>query len=120
MALAGAALLWLLLPVARTMLAAGDADLFYWFYLSFLPQFVVINLYLMFFNLLPIPPLDGSSILAVLLPPKHLGAYYAMQRYAMPIFLIVAFVLPSATGINPFAWYLNVTAGELATLMMPF
>ncbi len=120
MALIGAALLWLLLPLARTILAIGDTGIFYWFYLYFLPQFVVINLYLMFFNLLPIPPLDGSSILAVLLPAKHLGAYYSVQRYAMPIFLIVAFVLPSATGINPFAWYLNITAGNLATLIMPF
>lgn len=120
MAIVGALLLWALLPAARLTLAGGDQGVFYWFYLWFLPEFVIINLYLMFFNLLPIPPLDGSSILAVIIPARHLGAYYAVERYAMPIFLVVAFVIPYATGVNPFSWYLNATAGNLAGLMMPF
>ena len=96
-------------------IAAGCFD----FLLTFLPSFTVINLYLMFFNLLPIPPLDGSSIFAVLVPERHLGTYYAIERYAMPIFLVVAFMLPSFTGFNPFGIYLNATAGNLANLMLP-
>lgn len=120
MALVGAGLLWALLPLAKTVLATGDEGLFYYFYLWFLPQFVVINLYLMFFNLLPIPPLDGSSIFAILVPERHLGTYYAIERYAMPVFLIVAFVVPSVTGFNPFGIYLNATAGSLADFLMPF
>ena len=119
MALLGAALMWLLLPMARAIIGAGDEGLFYYFYLWFLPQFTVINLYLMFFNLLPIPPLDGSSIFAILVPARHLGTYYAIERYAMPVFLIVAFVIPYATGFNPFSLYLNVTAGNLANFLLP-
>ena len=45
-------------------------------------MFSLINLYLMFFNLLPIPPLDGSSIFAFFLPKKYLPQYYKVQRYA--------------------------------------
>ncbi|MDO4891480.1 MAG: site-2 protease family protein, partial [Coriobacteriaceae bacterium] len=117
MALAAAAVSWLLYPFA--LQAVNASEVFYYFYTVFLPMFALINLFLMFFNLLPIPPLDGSSIFAVLVPERHLGAYYAIERYAMPIFLVVAFVLPYATGFNPFAWYLNATAGALAGVMLP-
>ena len=49
--------LYLVLPVAQLV---QQNELFYYFYLMFLPMFALINLYLMFFNLLPIPPLDGG------------------------------------------------------------
>ena len=57
---------------------------------------------------------------AILVPERHLGTYYAIERYAMPVFLIVAFVVPSVTGFNPFGIYLNATAGSLADFLMPF
>ena len=40
--------------------AFANSELFAYFYVMFLPTFALINLYLMFFNLLPIPPLDGG------------------------------------------------------------
>ncbi|MCD8316674.1 MAG: site-2 protease family protein [Eggerthellaceae bacterium] len=95
-------------------------DFFYYFYLLFLPYFVLINLFLMFFNLIPIPPLDGSSIFAILIPVKYLPAYYKIQRYAFPIFLILVIVVPYVFNVNPFSWYLGVTAGNLANLIYPF
>ena len=85
----------------------------------FLPTFALINLYLMFFNLLPIPPLDGSSIFAILLPPKYLPKYYQIQQYAFPVFMIAIVVLPYAFNFNPFSWYLGVTAGNLFDFMFP-
>lgn len=117
MALVAAGIMWLLLPWAQQNVAEGNFA--YWFYLWFLPYFILINLYLMFFNLLPIPPLDGSSIFAIFVPEKHMATYYAIERYAMPVFLIIAFILPSVTGFNPFAIYLDATAGNLADLLMP-
>ena len=42
------------------MAQLAQSDVFYYFYTMFLPMFSLINLYLMFFNLLPIPPLDGG------------------------------------------------------------
>ncbi len=65
--------------------AFANSELFAYFYVMFLPTFALINLYLMFFNLLPIPPLDGSSIFAILLPAKYLPKYYQIQQYAFPI-----------------------------------
>lgn len=87
-------------------------------YALYLPLLITTNLYLMFFNLLPIPPLDGSSIFALILPRKHLPKYYQIQRYALPIFLVVLFLVPYVLHIDIIGIYLKVTAGNLATLLM--
>lgn len=91
----------------------------YYVYAMFLPIFILVNLYLMFFNLLPIPPLDGSSIIALFIPEKKLAKWYSIQHYAFPIFMICIIVVPYIIGVNPFSWYLDATAGNLADLMMP-
>ena len=60
---------------------SGDGVTFYrLLYLCslFLPVFIMVNLYDVF-NLLPIPPLDGSSIIGFLLPSKYLPQYYKVQ-----------------------------------------
>lgn len=108
-------LVMLVLPVS----ALAQNDVFYYFLTLFLPMFSLINLYLMFFNLLPIPPLDGSSIFAILLPPKYLPKYYQIQQYAFPVFMIAIVVLPYVFNFNPFSWYLGVTAGNLFDFMFP-
>ncbi len=92
----------------------------FYFYSMFLPTFCLINLYLMFFNLIPIPPLNGSSIIALFIPEKSLPKWYAIQQYAFPIFILCVVVVPYVVDFNPFGWYLNVTAGNLANLMFPF
>ena len=89
-------------------------------YAMYLPLLITTNLYLMFFNLLPIPPLDGSSIFALILPRKYLPKYYQIQRYALPIFLIVLFLVPYVVHIDIIGIYLQVTAGNVATLLMGF
>ncbi|MBU1231205.1 MAG: site-2 protease family protein [Proteobacteria bacterium] len=48
---------------------------------------VVVNLMLAFFNLLPIPPLDGSNILAWLLPTRLAQSYLALGRYGFLLLL---------------------------------
>jgi Zn-dependent protease len=58
-------------------------------------QFILIMIYmnvgLAAFNLLPIPPLDGSRVLYVMLPYKYLNVYYTMERYGM--FVIVGLMI---------------------------
>ncbi len=53
---------------------------------------VLINLILAIFNLIPIPPLDGSKILASLLPNKYSYPYLKMEKYG---FLIIIFLIMS-------------------------
>lgn len=110
---------WVLYGFAPVAQWVVQSQAFFYFYLMFLPMFALINLYLMFFNLLPIPPLDGSSIFAILLPPKYLPKYYQIQQYAFPVFMIAIVVLPYAFNFNPFSWYLGVTAGNLFDFMFP-
>lgn len=52
---------------------------------------VWINLVLCIFNFLPIPPLDGSRILAGLLPPDMARSYESVERYGFIIILVLAF-----------------------------
>lgn len=122
LALIGAGVAWALWPLVTG--ASGQAMLsntfFQYFYLLFIPMFVLINLYLMFFNLLPIPPLDGSSIFAFLLPERFLPQYYRIQQYALPVFMLIVLVLPYILNVNPIGAYLDVTAGNLANLLIPF
>jgi Zn-dependent protease len=56
---------------------------------------VGLNISLMFFNLLPVPPLDGGAILAIVLPARMQGVLPILQRYG--ILVIIALF---ATGLG--------------------
>ncbi len=63
----------------------------YIFCLSSLQAGVIINFGLGWLNLLPIPPLDGSKILAYFLPPQYARRYMEAARYGFIILLILLF-----------------------------
>ena len=61
-------------------------------YGSVLMPFLVINTSLMIFNLIPVPPLDGSRVLAYLLPDKYKFKYRAFESIApLVLFVLMAF-----------------------------
>ena len=84
-----------------------------------------INLVLMFFNLIPIPPLDGSSIVPLFLPDSMLRGWYGIQRYSFGILIVLIIGLPwlaSVLGLpafNPIGWYLQHTALAVMNLILP-
>ncbi len=80
---------------------------------DFLTTYVYVNLMLMFFNLIPLPPLDGSSIIGWFMKGEALRKYYAIQRYSMPILLIMLFLLPMVLPFDPLQIYINATAWPL-------
>jgi Zn-dependent protease len=49
----------------------------------------IINIILGTFNLIPIPPLDGSKVLAVILPPKMAAKYMKLERYGFIILILL-------------------------------
>lgn len=65
---------------------------------------VIINLLLMVFNLVPIPPLDGSKIIAPFLPVKFQIRMAEMERYGM--IFVMAFVLIGFPYIYPIIGFL--------------
>lgn len=50
---------------------------------------VIINFGLGWLNLLPLPPLDGSKILAYFLPPRTAIRYLGMNRYSIVILILL-------------------------------
>jgi Zn-dependent protease len=59
---------------------------------SVLEIFVVINIGLALFNLLPVPPLDGSRIVSYLLPAKYRIQYHNFEKIA-PFILLILFAI---------------------------
>jgi Zn-dependent protease len=63
--------------------------------LNFLVLVVRINLILAIFNLLPIPPLDGSKVIAQFLPDKEAAVYLSIGTFGI---LIIFFLLSFPVG----------------------
>jgi Zn-dependent protease len=58
-------------------------------------SFALVNLFLGLFNLLPIPPLDGSSLIERVLPETWLPHWYRFRPYGF----LVLFLLVFSTGV---------------------
>lgn len=61
---------------------------------DFLFAFILTNLVLGLFNLIPIPPLDGGRIAVGLLPEGAAMAWARAERYGIVAVILVLFVLP--------------------------
>ena len=64
--------------------------------------FGFVNVTLAVFNALPIPPLDGSAVIARLLPPSALTHWYTLTRVAMPILLVLVLLDPGRFLLHVF------------------
>jgi len=73
----------------------------------FLVSLVMVNFVLMIFNLIPIPPLDGSKVLFSLLPPRFANIEVVLERYGM--FILIAFLIFGGSILNViFNWFLGI------------
>jgi Zn-dependent protease len=61
---------------------------------NLLVQFLYINLALAFFNLIPVPPLDGSKILFAILPAELVYRLRPLEQYGFMILFAVVFFVP--------------------------
>jgi Zn-dependent protease len=66
---------------SSTGIDLGEVDQFLWI-------FVLVNFSLAAFNMIPLPPLDGSRILVALLPPFWRPVLAPLERYGVPILIL--------------------------------
>ena len=78
----------LMLNASGTPASGMGFVLFAFFY------FILINLFLALFNLLPLPPFDGSHIVEGLLPPKAAQAYEKLRPFGFPLLFLLLLVIP--------------------------
>ena len=79
----------LLLNVMVVIAGHNGVNSVLYFVYTLLSYYVMVNVTLAAFNLLPIPPLDGSRILGAFLSDRALETYYRYQN----VFVMVLFVL---------------------------
>lgn len=72
-------------PLTQSIYAQNLAQIFVFI--------VILNLLLGIFNLIPIPPLDGSKILFAILPAKYQQFAHQMERYGLILVLFFVFFL---------------------------
>jgi Zn-dependent protease len=78
---------------------------------------VQINLLLFAFNLLPIPPLDGFTILTGILPAELAYRLTPLRQYGTIILLVVIFILPQI-GLNVLGFWVGPVLNTIGPILL--
>lgn len=85
-----------------------------------LTNFVMINVFLAVFNLLPVPPFDGGHVVEGLLPRRLVPKWRELGKYALVILILLLVVLPMVSPslsivswivVPPVQWIVGAIAG---------
>lgn len=90
---------------------------------AFLLNMVIINIIIAAFNILPIPPLDGSKIFFGGINKPWAAKYINSEKEGFIAILFLAFILPSFLALfhinfNPLGWYLINTTKFIVSLFL--
>jgi Zn-dependent protease len=72
-------------------------------------QFIALNWTLVFFNLIPLPPLDGGTVLAGLLPDKYDNVMQFLRQYGFLILIGLMFTHVIEIFLKPVELMLHLT-----------
>lgn len=103
---------------ATAMMVFAPYNAFTSFVFNMLNYYVTVNVTLAVFNLLPVPPLDGSRIVAAFLSDRALGMYYRYQN----MFVMIMFVLMFSGAFSGPLYLVEswLTRGIFAIAALPF
>jgi Zn-dependent protease len=79
---------------------------------------LLLNLVLIVFNLIPIPPLDGSHVMKYLLPASWSWRYQQISRYGIIVLVAIMWFMPNALTIvmtpafGTFDWAMGLLDGS--------
>jgi len=80
-------------------------------------EFILINLVLLLFNLIPLAPLDGEKILSYFLPPSFAQVFENIRPYGPMILIVIAVVLPYF-GLDIIGWLLGPPMRALFSVLL--
>jgi Zn-dependent protease len=78
-----------------------------WSVADFLLNLGYANVLLAAFNLIPLPPLDGSALVERLLPRSWWPGYLRIRQYSMGVLLVLVLLLPGVLS-HVFNWALDL------------
>jgi len=103
-------------PLANLLLAILGAMLLYivpsGVFGAFFINLCFVNVILALFNLVPIPPLDGSRIVMGFLPFRLLQSYMRLERYGMLLICLLLY-------LNILNWVIQPLAGLILHFLLP-
>lgn len=90
----GVALYWVINYYAYESILFGTASSLVLAVRLFAYYFAMLNLTFAVFNMIPLPPFDGSRIFLVFLPPRYYFGVMKYERYILLGMLVLMYVLP--------------------------
>lgn len=88
-----------------------------YFILNFLHLFLWVNVILMIFNLLPIPPLDGAGVLGYFIPKRFRHKWHTYEKNG-PIILIVIIAMQMFFNIPIIKFFIFYPADKLKNIIL--
>jgi len=81
-------------PIVGMEIETGNPGVAYVYVAYVLQYFITINIFLALFNLLPIPPFDGSHVVEGVLPPRAARIYEKLRPFGFPLLFVLLLVIP--------------------------
>lgn len=83
-----------------------------------LVSFAQLNLVLVFFNLIPIPPLDGSRVIPLFLSDSGMRKFAQIEQYGFGILMVLLWGVPTLLHVDPIGVYLDLTVDPILRLLL--